>query len=490
MKSLRYDAGLAAAGIILSLALAIDWLGGMWLKTPFVARCGMLGLGLIMSGSAFWAAMGRSRRAQEALQRSIAQTCARDYFASGEVDESQPGADVGMAWRQTYRQVHEALSRHANHAQDLEQARAAFEIRARRDEARVLRMEAILAALPEPVLAINDYDEVILSNPSANRLLEIDTVSTEERALERLVHCEKLVELLSETRRHKGTSQRAADIELTDTDGKAHWYSVTARGMRVLGSNPDEGDGQGAVAVLRDISAQRASQRRNAEFVSAVSHEMKTPLAGIKAYTELLIDGDADDAATRDECLQVISGQADRLQRLVDNLLNLARIEAGVVTVSKRSRPLNELLDEALTVVNPSAELKQITLVRDLSPLYLGVLADRDMLLQGAINLLSNAIKYTPSGGRVTLRSRLVDAEVWFEVEDTGVGLSREDCQKVFEKFYRVQSSKEMAAGTGLGLPLVKHIVEDVHGGRLAVESQLGRGSTFRVMLPNAGHMS
>jgi len=142
-----------------------------------------------------------------------------------------------------------------------------------------------------------------------------------------------------------------------------------------------------------------------------------------------------------------------------------------------------------LSVVSPSAEAKGISLCRDLSPLYLGVHADRDMMLQAAINLLSNAIKYTPTKGQVTLKSRLLDNEVWFEVEDTGVGLSEDDRQRVFEKFYRVHGSKEMAAGTGLGLPLAKHIVEDVHGGRLSVESVPGKGSTFRVSLPSAGQL-
>jgi two-component system phosphate regulon sensor histidine kinase PhoR len=216
---------------------------------------------------------------------------------------------------------------------------------------------------------------------------------------------------------------------------------------------------------------------------------MKTPLAGIKAYVELLVDGDAEDEETREEFLNVINSQADRLQRLIDNMLNLARIEAGVVSVDKKSRSLNELLEEAVNVVQPSAEAKSIELLTELSPLYLGVLADRDMLLQAAINLLSNAVKYTPEGGRITLRSRLADDEVAFEVEDTGVGLSEEDCRHVFEKFYRVKKDKTMASGTGLGLPLAKHIVEDVHGGRLSVESEVGVGSTFCVTLPNAGQM-
>jgi two-component system, OmpR family, phosphate regulon sensor histidine kinase PhoR len=227
-------------------------------------------------------------------------------------------------------------------------------------------------------------------------------------------------------------------------------------------------------------------QKRNAEFVSAVSHEMKTPLSGIKAYVELLADGDTADEATREEFLEVINSQADRMQRLIDNLLNLARIEAGVVAVNKKPQSLNDILEEALGVVQPSAEQKQIKLTRDLSPMYLGVIVDRDLALQAAINLLSNAIKYTPQGGSVTLRSQLQEHHVRFEVADTGVGLSPEDCEKVFEKFYRVKKDQQMAPGTGLGLPLAKHIVEDVHSGTLTVESELGVGSTFRVTLAKA----
>jgi two-component system phosphate regulon sensor histidine kinase PhoR len=158
--------------------------------------------------------------------------------------------------------------------------------------------------------------------------------------------------------------------------------------------------------------------------------------------------------------------------------------------VNKEPRSLNELLQEAAEVVQPAAEAKNIALITEFSPLYLGVLADRDTLLQAAINLLSNAIKYTPCGGTVTFRSRLSGDEVVFEVADTGVGLSPEDCEKVFERFYRVKKDQQMAPGTGLGLPLVKHIVEDIHAGRIEVASELGKGSTFGVVLPGLGQLS
>jgi two-component system, OmpR family, phosphate regulon sensor histidine kinase PhoR len=242
--------------------------------------------------------------------------------------------------------------------------------------------------------------------------------------------------------------------------------------------------------VLTDISSLKAIQKRNAEFVSSVSHEMKAPLSSIRAYVELLVDGEADDDATREEFLGIINNQTDRLQRLIDNLLNLARIEAGVVAVNKVPQSLNERLGEAVRVLLPMAESKDIRLVAEFSELYLGVLADRDMLLQAAINLITNAIKYTHHGGTVVVRSRMHDKETVFEVEDTGVGLSSEDSQKVFEKFYRVRKDREMAQGTGLGLVLVKHIIEDVHGGRIELESELGRGSTFRVVLPGLAQIS
>jgi two-component system phosphate regulon sensor histidine kinase PhoR len=235
----------------------------------------------------------------------------------------------------------------------------------------------ILGGLADPILAIDDDDEVALANPSAEALFGADAATSENRALARLLHCQKLVDLLTATSHRKAADARTDEIEILDAQGQSRWYRVTvARLPAAAGDGDDQADSAGAVAVLRDIGDQKAIQRRNAEFVSAVSHEMKTPLAGIKAYVELLADGDAEDDQTR------------------------------------------------------------------------------------------------------------------FEVEDTGVGLSEEDCQRVFEKFYRVAKDKSMASGTGLGLPLARHIVEDVHGGSLTATSVLGKGSTFIATLPNAGQMS
>ncbi|HZZ28612.1 MAG TPA: ATP-binding protein [Pirellulales bacterium] len=372
-----------------------------------------------------------------------------------------------------------------------EHARSALEVRGKRNAARQAQIEAILTALPEAVIAVDAGDQLILANPAAEQLLGLDLQANANRHITQILHCEKLIELVGEMRRRKAPRQRSIEIELTDEDSKPRCYGATACRLGAHEQRGEESQPAGGVfVVLRDMTLLKASHKRNAEFVSAVSHEMKTPLAGIKAYVELLADGDAEDTQTREEFLNVINGQANRLQRLIDNLLNLARIEAGVVQVSKGASSLNELLQEAFDLVRPAAEAKQIEHTIDLSQMYIGVWVDRDMIMQAAINLLSNAIKYTPDGGRVTLRSRMADQEAIFEVEDSGVGLCEEDQVRVFEKFYRVKKDRDMASGTGLGLPLAKHIVEDVHSGRLTVDSQLGQGSTFCVVLPAAAQMT
>lgn len=399
--------------------------------------------------------------------------------------EALPAVDENSTWMRPLTRIRDYLASFHERQAYFDAARSALEVRLQRATAQTELMSTVLANIGEPVFAMNAYEEIELSNEHAKKLLHLPEKGDEKQPLSKVLHCDKLASMIADVRRRNVPTQRCDDFELDDPEGNKRWYRATASNL--LADVTAGEQGSGAVVLLRDISVQRGMQQQHAEFVSAASHEMKTPLAGIKAYVELLADGDAEDEASREEFLGVINNQADRLQRLIENLLNIARIEAGVVKVSKQSRGVNEILNEAIGVVQPSAEAKQITLVADLSPLYLGALCDRDMLLQAVINLLSNAVKYTPKGGRVTLRSRLADHEIHIEVEDTGVGLSDDDCVKVFDKFYRVDKDKNMAAGTGLGLPLARHIIEDVHSGRLTVRSKLGVGSTFAIAIPNVG---
>ena len=491
MTGLKVENLFAVVALTVSAGFSVAWIGGWLIEGgDWPLHASLLVAGLAITGGLISLTWRRRRREDRAVERYLEALCQLDpQTVSPDENGAQPSSPTtGKHEGTVAEQVGEKVLQLCRRIQDSEQARRALEVRCNRATAQAAQIKHFLLELAEPILAIDNYDELVLANHSAEKLFNIDGEATETRVLSRLVHCEKLVQMLTSTRQRKTISNRTDEIEITDAEGLPRWYRATALKLGVAGEDVPEGTvADGAVVVLRDIGNQKALQKRNAEFVSAVSHEMKTPLAGIKAYVELLADGDAEDEKTQEEFFNVINGQADRLQRLIDNMLNLARIEAGVVNVSKQSRSLNEVLEEALQVVQPSAEAKRIQLVSEISPLYLGVLADRDMLLQATINLLSNAIKYTESGGKVTLRSQSDGDQVRFEVQDSGVGLSEEDCRKVFEKFYRVKKNKQMAAGTGLGLPLAKHIVEDVHGGTLRVESVLGQGSTFTAAIPCAG---
>lgn len=486
----RLDTVFSAAALALSAAGTAAWLAGWVLpQETLPMRAAMLVGALIVSGGLLQWLLFRLMRQEREARRYLELLSLADDPNSPRTPslELLPKLRARSPWRQPLSQLTDALARNAEHIQDVEHARAALEIRCRRSAADFARVSSILGGVPEPVVAVDAYDEIILANAAAQKLLGIHEGNG--RSLSQATNCARLAALVAEMRRRRTRTQRSEEIEIERPGGERSWYNVTVTTIPHDAQTPErDSEGlQGAVAVLRDISAQRNIQRRHAEFVSSASHEMRTPLAGIKAYVELLADGDASDEETREEFLGVINGQTDRLQRLIDNLLNLARIEAGVVKVSKQTQSLNEILGEAFHVVQPSAEAKQLEFVSYLSPMYLGVLVDRDLMLQTAINLLSNAIKYTQPGGRVTLRSRMLDQQVQFEVEDTGVGLSAEDCERVFDKFYRVEKDQGMAQGTGLGLPLAKYIAEDVHGGKLGVQSELGRGSVFSVTIPAVG---
>ncbi len=476
-------------------ALGLYWCVEMWVGTPApILRIALLTGGAALAVLVSGLSAERHLASSQAARRYIDMLCQLDSSAwlPGNAS-SLPDLPTSNPFRPVLFSVRKCLQQLAERVEEAEHHRTAADARVHRVALERDQLKEILSGLNDPVVAVDSFGSVIVANAPATRLLHLPT-SAEHPALEQLNRCEELVNLLSETRKRRCNSNRTAEVKLDDEAGRQHWYRISCRNFadETSGSGTSRSPhkasdslSQGAVAVLTDITHEKAIQKRNAEFVSSVSHEMKTPLASVRAYVELLADGDAEDEATREEFLGVIHSQTERLQRLIDNLLNLSRIEAGVVNVNKVPRSLNELLDEAVNLLQPAAAHKHMELVTDLSPLYLGVLADRDTLLQAAINLVSNALKYTPESGRVTVRSRLADESVVFEVQDTGVGLSPEDKQKVFEKFYRVKKDQQMAAGTGLGLPLVKHIVEDVHSGRIEVDSEPGRGSTFRIILPS-----
>jgi two-component system phosphate regulon sensor histidine kinase PhoR len=334
--------------------------------------------------------------------------------------------------------------------------------------------EAIIYSISDAVLVTDAFGDLVVANESAENTLGFHFQEVYRRPLEEAIDDRTLIKLVNETRESHNKVPRRVVEHSTHADGAERTFNVT------LSSVVDRDDHvNGVVAVLHDITREREVAKMKSDFVSSVSHELRTPLSSLKGFVEMLIDGEADDEKTRREFYEIIQAETDRLNRLIDNILNISRIEAGVIKVAKTDLSLAVVITEAIEVMKPQAKGKNMEIIEQLSPVYYQVHADRDMIYQAVLNLLSNAVKYTKPGGKVIVRTTVDRDVVRTDITDTGLGISAEDLPKIFDKFYRVEANKKAASGTGLGLSLVKHIIETVHDGKMSVTSEVGVGSTF-----------
>jgi signal transduction histidine kinase len=224
--------------------------------------------------------------------------------------------------------------------------------------------------------------------------------------------------------------------------------------------------------------------RAKSEFVSIVSHEFRTPLTGIQGFSEMM----RDEELTLDEMREYagdINKDAQRLNRMINEMLDLDRMESGRMTLHPERLDLNSIVSDTADRVRPNAPNHTLTL--ELQPDLPQIPVDRDRMTQVASNLLNNAVKYSPTGGRITLSTRADGEELHFDVRDEGLGIPPDALETIFERYSRIDSqATKNIQGTGLGLPIVRQIVQ-LHGGRVWAESELGRGSVFHVVLPLAG---
>ncbi len=243
----------------------------------------------------------------------------------------------------------------------------------------------------------------------------------------------------------------------------------------------------GTVALFRDISKEVEAERVKNEFISTVSHELRTPMTSIKGYTDLLFmqaAGPITDAQRK--FLTVIKSNADRLATLVNDLLDISRIETGRIRLDRQPTDAAKVIQDVVTALSKQADEKQLTVTTRIKSPLPPVYADRDRLTQILTNLVDNACRYTPAGGKITVSARRVSDKVQIDVTDTGIGISPEDQKKVFDRFYRADHPVvQETGGTGLGLAIVKSFVE-MHGGTIWLKSELGKGSTFSFTMPIA----
>ena len=350
--------------------------------------------------------------------------------------------------------------------------------------------EAIIYGIRDAVLVIDDADRLLMANESAGRLFGFDFANSQYKPINELAGADKneFVDFLRQCRKGRLKATKR-EIRLSDGDRLKIFDCIV--------SCVCDEDKQvcGAVAVLHDITREKEISQMKDDFVSYVSHELRTPLASIMAYSEMLLDDEADDEKKKKEFYSVIQSQANRLNRLIEDILNTARIESGLIKVDKKPVSLTVLIEEQLPMLRGFAEEKNISLSwgsGGQKPIVFDqVYADKDMISQVIVNLMSNAVKYTPSGGSVKIETGVdeITGTATVSITDTGVGIPEDQLEWIFDKFHRVEATKNQAKGTGLGLNLVKQVIEKVHNGRVFVKSKVGAGSTFGFEMPLSRRM-
>ena len=268
------------------------------------------------------------------------------------------------------------------------------------------------------------------------------------------------------------------DCRIWVGDDPLTWRAMSVSARSVRG---DDGSFRGAALAFNDVTDYMRALRVKDEFVASVSHELRTPLTSIRGYVDLLMDDDLPPEAVQK--LEVVTRNAERLGRLVADLLQSAQIDLGPMHVIRTQGDLATIVRDTVDAATPLATAVGVELDAEL-PHSLEMLLDRDRMRQVADNLVSNALKYTPRGGRVSVRLGLDGERAELCVEDTGIGIEARDRDQLFTRFFRARHAEEQSIqGVGLGLSITKSIVES-HGGRIEVDSEIGRGSVFRVRLP------
>jgi PAS domain S-box-containing protein len=331
------------------------------------------------------------------------------------------------------------------------------------------RLESILASSPDPVLVTDQSDRLLLTNPAAWQVLGLGLETDEGKPIDLAIEQAELVELL------RSTSAEMQSTEINLPGGRiflATATSVLAEGQRV-----------GRVCVLRDVTHFKELDSLKSEFVSTVSHDLRSPLTLMRGYATMLeMVGQLNEQQTG-YVRKIVSG-VESMTRLVNNLLDLGRIEAGI-GLQPEMVPVQDIVERVVNALQLQAAQKRIQLSADIPAQTIPLIeADQALLQQALHNLVENAIKYTRPEGKVMLRVQTQPIGVVFQVIDNGIGVSPMDLPRLFEKFYRgAQQTPKDERGSGLGLAIVKSIAER-HGGRVWAESQLGKGSTFYLAIP------
>ena len=351
----------------------------------------------------------------------------------------------------------------------------ANDIRAVNRRLRIL--EAAVRQIGDGVVIVSEDDDLVLVNETAKRLFaafdgDLDGSRYDEYALG---FSEKLGRATILTAAEDGRPPETVSV-----DGQ--YYKIG-----YIALVPEKGGSRSAVAVISDVTESTKAESMQIDFVANVSHELKTPLASVKSYAETLMTGAVNDEGTTQEFLDIIVSEADRMDRLVKDLMSLARMDYTEPMDNAQESDLPSLVKTSIKKIDMVAKEKALSVNRMFSDsLRLSVEMDRDRIEQVLLNILGNSIKYTDEKGRVDVDIISGQNCVQIVITDNGIGIPEKDLARVFERFFRVDKARSgRIGGSGLGLAISKQIV-DAHGGTIGIESKYGRGTTVTVSLPNS----
>ncbi len=348
-------------------------------------------------------------------------------------------------------------------------------------------LERVLAGTADGVYVVDAKGRFLLWNAAAERITGVeaeealsvgyDAIGAADRQGRSLAALDRMAyeAAVSDAKNR----QTALNYEVF-FDATSRWVAVSASPLR---------DGAGTVGAMvhafRDVTAARELEQLKSDFISTVSHELRTPLTSIKGATALLVEAVGNDGGTTGELLDMVRNNSERLLRLINDLLDATKIEAGKLTIRKRACEPKPLVERATAGMAGYADEYGVTVRADVAPGLAPIVADPDRVEQILSNLLSNAVKFSHRGDEVVVRARADGAVLRVDVSDNGVGIAESDLPRLFEKFAQLDHGRRSVPGTGLGLVITKGLVE-AHGGSISVSSRPGEGSTFTFTLPFA----
>jgi two-component system phosphate regulon sensor histidine kinase PhoR len=343
------------------------------------------------------------------------------------------------------------------------------------------QLETVFSSMVEAVIAVDREERIISINDATARLFDIERTGTQGRLVQEVI---RNIDLQEQIERILTTGVPFEDEIILEGGGIGDIFLHT----NVVAIHGENAERLGALIVLNDVTRLRKLETMRSEFVANVSHELRTPITSIRGYVETLLDGALDDRDDTEKFLQIVLKQSEQLEEIIDDLLALSRIEreAKDAQIDFEQMPLKFILEEAAEICRPKAEENDVEIVVD-CPDDIELDLNSTLLEQAVANLLHNSITYSEAGQEVVLTAAPVETDsgrkVRISVKDSGIGIAQEHLPRLFERFYRsdrARSRKE--GGTGLGLAIVKHIVQ-AHGGTIEVESDVGKGSIFHIIL-------